>query len=242
MTRDIVVINGWGMAKSVWQGVAPALDGYAVRYVDLDEVLNDTEKSLAAAAVAVARLAAARCHVIGWSLGAQLALQWAHARPEQVATLALVAATPCFVQQPDWQAGMERIVFDDFAAQFERDAPQALGRFALLQARGDAQASCVGRRLRGATSAVTMRTKAALQSGLELLRTTDLRPMLHDVRQPVYLAHGANDALVPLAAAQRLQHGLQRARLQVFPSAGHAPHVSQAAGFGARFADFIHEQ
>ncbi|MGH6693044.1 MAG: alpha/beta fold hydrolase, partial [Gammaproteobacteria bacterium] len=41
-----------------------------------------------AIAETVARAAPARCHVVGWSLGGQVAIAWANNAPRQVASLA----------------------------------------------------------------------------------------------------------------------------------------------------------
>jgi pimeloyl-[acyl-carrier protein] methyl ester esterase len=238
MTRDIVLINGWGMASAVWRDTTAALRGYTLRFIDLDQVLGEADCPLQR----IARLAPARCHVVGWSLGAQLALQWAHAAPEQVESLALIAATPSFVQRERWTAAMDTAVFEAFVAQFEGDAAQALGRFALLQARGEQDMTRVARALRDATCAVTSQTRAALDAGLALLRTNDLRPLLHEIRLPVQLLHGADDALVPAAAAQRLQQALPNARLRLLRSTGHAPHVSDPAAVAAQLREVFRER
>ena len=46
--------------------------------------------------------------LIGWSLGGAVALAFAHARPERVARLVLVGATPRFVAADDWPHAMTR--------------------------------------------------------------------------------------------------------------------------------------
>ena len=80
---------------------------------------------------------------------------------------------------------MERAVFDGFARDLAQDADGTLQRFALLQARGDTSARKVARRLQACTASTGSAEQAALVSGLELLRTTDLRrrcPRLRSLR------------------------------------------------------------
>jgi pimeloyl-[acyl-carrier protein] methyl ester esterase len=66
----------------------------------------------------------------------------------------------------------------------------------------------------------------ALRGGLDILEHEDLRPALAEVMQPVLVVHGAEDQLVPLAAARHLALALPRARLEVIDGTAHAPFVS----------------
>lgn len=242
MTPDVVLLNGWGMTDAAWLPFVTALPGDCrVHTIDLDELHDGTGAGLEDVAAAAARRAPRHCDVVGWSLGAQVALQWAHDRPAQVRRAALIAATPCFVARPDWPAGMETAVFEGFAASVHRDPAAALTRFALLQARGDANMSAVARVLGAAVYPDTADARAALRAGLEWLRRTDLRPLAPEVRQPVYLAHGAEDAIVPVAAAARLDDELPAGRLYVMRGAGHAPHVSQPVALAACIQEFFYE-
>ena len=243
MRRELVLLNGWGMTQAVWQPMVAALpDDYVVHRIDLHELAPHGDAGIEDFAVAAAGRAPAHCSVVGWSLGAQIALQWAHDSPAQVGRLVLIAATPCFVARSDWPAGMEPSVFDDFADDVQRDASGALARFALLQARGDENMSAVARALRAAVCRDTGDSQRALRAGLECLRRADLRARTGSVTPPAYLIHGAHDALVPLAAAERLRSDMPQARLGVMPRAGHAPHVSEPAAVAASIVEFLNEQ
>lgn len=235
----LVIVNGWSMSRVVWEPLASALPQVRdIRYIDLDDSFPELAGGVEAAAQALARRAPARCDVIGWSLGAQLVLQWAAAAGGQLHKVGLIAATPRFVAGADWTAGMPKQVFDAFAQAAQ--APDAtLARFTLLQARGDARASTVARTLRTATGVVG---EAARAAGLAILRDADLRPNAARVTQPVLLAHGAEDALVPVSAAEWLVRHLPHAQLHLFPATAHAPQVSQAAALATLLDGFFHGQ
>jgi pimeloyl-[acyl-carrier protein] methyl ester esterase len=233
MKREVVLLNGWSMTRAAWRPLVSALPAdWTVHAIDLQDLGSGASADLAAA---IARRAPRACDVIAWSLGAQLALQWMHDRPDQVRRAALIAATPCFVARADWPAGMDPAVFEAFAAQVGAQPVAALQRFALLQARGDANMHAVARELRGALCDAGA-AEAALQAGLACLRGSDLRAAAGRVRAPVLLAHGAQDAIVPVAAAMRLAAMLTGSRLEVYGETGHAPHLSRPAALAAAIA------
>lgn len=230
MKREVVLLNGWSMTRAAWRPLASALPAdWTLRTVDLHELGSGTSAELAAA---IAQRAPRTCDVIAWSLGAQLALLWMHDRPDQVRRAALIAATPCFVARADWPAGMDPVTFEAFAAQADAQPAAALQRFALLQARGDANMHAVARALREALCDAGA-AGAGLRAGLACLRESDLRAPAARVQAPVFLAHGAQDAIVPVAAATRLAGMLAGSRLEVYGDTGHAPHLSRPAALAA---------
>lgn len=233
MKREVVLLNGWSMTRAAWGPLISALPAdWTLHAIDLQDLGTGTSAALAAA---VAQRAHRTCDVIAWSLGAQLALQWMHDRPDQVGRAALIAATPCFVARADWPAGMDPAAFEAFAAQVRAQPVAALQRFALLQARGDANMHALARALRDALCDAAA-AQAVLQAGLACLRDTDLRAAAGRVQAPVLLAHGAQDAIVPVAAARGLAAMLDGARLEVYGDTGHAPHVSRPAALAAAIA------
>jgi pimeloyl-[acyl-carrier protein] methyl ester esterase len=241
--RDVVLLHGWGTGPRLWRPVARRLRSrFRVHVPELPlrgAAQPRAFRSLAALARAVARAAPARCFVAGWSLGGQVALAWALAAPQQVARLALLAATPCFTQRPGWACAVPQEVFAAFAAELAADRERALGRFAVLQARGDARSREVLGALRRAAARERTGARGALEAGLALLRAADLRARLARCAQPALVLHGARDALVPLEAARRLAAALPRGRLRVLARCGHAPHVSRPLAVARALVGFF---
>lgn len=72
---------------------------------------------------------------------------------------------------------------------------------------------------------------AALQKGLAILQTNDLRGKLQNITQPVLLLHGDRDVITHPSAAQWMARQLKNARLVMFPQCGHAPFLSDPEQF-----------
>ncbi|HET8608384.1 MAG TPA: pimeloyl-ACP methyl ester esterase BioH [Burkholderiales bacterium] len=244
--RDLVLLHGWGVGGTVWGEFADRL-ATRVRlhvidlpgYGDSDGAASEPYTLHALCTQLIAQLPP-RTTVCGWSLGGQLALQWAVAAPQQVERLVLIATTPCFVERADWPHGMRRPVFDAFERDFERDRAKTLARFADLQAHGDARSKAVRMRLRRAVQQ-QLPDPAALAAGLRMLRDTDLRGALDAVRQPALVIHGGCDALVPPGAAYWLGDALPAARTKMMDACAHAPFLSQPEMAATLIADFVNE-
>jgi pimeloyl-[acyl-carrier protein] methyl ester esterase len=197
---------------------ALALAGYAGTAACEPYTLERLAQSAAAAAPA-------RCHVVGWSLGAQVALEWARRAPQQVADLVLLGATPCFVRQGDWQCAMEPEVFHEFAAGVRDEPDGTLKRFASLQAFGDGDVKRVTRYLRAHLQSDVACT--TLMGGLDVLSETDLRGVLCAIDQRALIVHGERDTLVPEAAGEYLARALPHGHFRAITGAAHAAFVSK---------------
>ena len=74
--------------------------------------------------------------VVGWSLGGQVALQWALARPDRVRRLVLVATTPSFVTRDGWRSALAAETLARFGDELGVAYRLTLLRFLTLQMRG----------------------------------------------------------------------------------------------------------
>lgn len=238
-------LHGWGAHAGVWRELAARLaPRFRIHALDLPgygATPACEPYTLEALAGKVARAAPRRCCVVGWSLGGQVALAWARRAGRQVERVALIATTPCFVRRPGWPHGIEAGVLEDFARALKEDLAGTLGRFSLLQARGDAGAKRVARRLRAALSGRRIPDIRTLEQGLDILLKADLRADLAAVRQPVLVLHGARDGLAPAAAGRRLAAALPRARFKLMRGCAHAPFVSQPGRTANALREFLDE-
>ncbi len=238
-TLPLVLLHGWGTHPGVWSDVIARLElGQAVSAPDI------AADGAATAEQAVDRLAAAapgRCVVAGWSLGGQLALAWAHRHPQQVARLVLIATTPRFTAATDWPHGMEPAVLAGFGAALAADPAATLRRFLMLESQGDAQARAVARQLDALLHARPAPAADALQTMLDWLRDTDLRPLLAAVQQPALVVHGDRDHITPLAAGTHLAEALPQARLEIVGGAAHAPFISAAPAVAGLIGGFCRD-
>lgn len=237
----LVLLHGWGSNAAVFDGLRQTLgDAFEVTAPDLF-ARADGPWDLDTLIASLALRAPERCTVLGWSLGAQIALRWSELRPEQVTRLVLVAPNPSFVQRESWPCAMSLSTFDAFARAVADDVDATLSRFCSLQAQGDLRSRTVLRTLRDALAARRPAEAARLAWGLSLLREHDLREAVARVSQPTLIVHGARDALVPLAAAEWTAAAMPEARLSVLGGAGHVPFVSAPSTVAALVGAFCSE-
>ena len=241
---DLVLLHGWGMNACVWDDLATQFaQRFRVHNVDLPGHGGGSACVPYTLDVITAALAAAlppRAIVCGWSLGGQVALNWALTAPAQIARLVLIASTPRFVRGPGWDCGMDVTALDGFAHGLAADPHGVLQRFVTLQAQDDTAGRVVARRLRELLLAHGVPDAACLAAGLRILKETDLRADLPRISQPVLIVHGEADAVVPLAAGAFMQRGLPHSTLEVVAGAAHAPFIAQPRVVARRIAEFCH--
>jgi pimeloyl-[acyl-carrier protein] methyl ester esterase len=218
----LVFLHGWGYTPRLWDGLRgelAAFESAAPLLCPPSPDLLDWSDRLAADLPDGALL-------IGWSLGAMLAMACAARHGSKVRGLCLLGASPKFVASDNWQAGLAADTVSAFRTGFSRQPARTLQRFLALQVMGDVARPALTPVLEAALAAPT---ETSLDAGLQILEAADLRSLLPKIQQPVRLLHGTGDALMPLAAAQWLSHALPAATLACVPDAGHALMLHQPA-------------
>ena len=237
MTAPLVFLPGWCVGRGPELAAVDALKGTILDlpgYRDAPLVAD-----FYAAADEIAARLQPRTHLVGWSLGAQMALAIAARAPEKVGKLVLIAGTVSFVQRAGWPHAMPPEMLAEFAANVAADIGAILPRFIGGFNRGDARAKEVTRIL--LDLADPLPPAATLATGLGWLREVDLRPLAPLVTAPTLLVHGANDPLMPLAAAEALAALIPGARLATFADCAHAPFISRPEEFLERVQAFLNE-
>jgi pimeloyl-[acyl-carrier protein] methyl ester esterase len=180
-----------------------------------------------------------RCVLVGWSLGAKLALSIAADFPQRVTALVLISATPRHMQSPDWPQGMKQDALEVFERALEQDWQHTLDDFVWLQLRGSRNAQESHQAITAALSAQGAPQPQALATGLKLLGSVDLRAQVSRIRQPALVITGQHDRVTSPEAARWLAAAMPHARLVEVPRAGHAPLVSHHAEVAAAMREFL---
>lgn len=219
----LVLLPGWGFTPAVWKPVIAELVQLGVqRHRILTPNLPfHPQNTLAQTLGPFIQALPGHAHLIGWSLGGELALALAQAFPERLASLTLVSSTPCFMNRADWSDGQPDALLDDFDQRLAADPAALLKRFSMLIRHGDSGA---GRdRVLGETLALANDTDPSrLAAGLSLLRDIDLRATVCAITMPTLLIHGTQDAVVPIVAAEWLAKNIEKATLLEIHNASHA--------------------
>lgn len=169
--------------------------------------------------------------LVGWSLGAQVALAALPRLGDRVRRLALVGATPRFTEGDGWPHGLPARAVAALAARLERQPARTVARFLDdCFAPGELDpAARAALAAAGEPGGLPSPDLACALAGLDLLTGTDLRAALPAVTRPTLLLHGEADVIVPVGAARAMAALLPAARLVTFPATGHAPFLSRQA-------------
>ncbi len=191
-------------------------------------------------AVIVRRLGAERVDVVGYSMGARIALRLAVAHPDAVGRLVLeapsagIADAAVRAERAAADAERARLVVSQgveaFAAHWEAE-PILAGEAALLAAARARQAAI---RRSHAPLGLAASLVYAGQGAME-----PLHDRLPAIVAPTLVVAGADDLARP--RAEEVVAAIPGARLVLVPGAGHAPHLERPDRFHALVFDFLME-
>lgn len=235
--QAIVFAHGFGTDQSAWRWVAPAFEGRftVVRFdhlgcggSDLSAWREARHGSLDGYAADLLEILDAlelpRVHYVGHSAGALIGLLASIAQPGRFARMALVGASPCFVDDPaaGYRGGFQAAEIDGILDLMERDQIAWAGALAPLALGADAPpalADDFGSGLRQIDPLVARRFGG-------LVFRADLREKLPLVTVPTLLLHCRRDSLVPPEVAGYLHRQLRGSVLRWIEAHGHCPHMS----------------
>ncbi len=239
----LTLLHGWGLNGAVWDSLRePLAANFTVHAVDLPGHGYSSASALTgmnAAADAIADALPAHTHLLGWSLGGQVALSIAKRHAARIDKLVLVATTPRFAESADWPHGKKAQVLDDFAARLANSYAATIRGFLALQTLNQPNARSVIAALQLAMSARGEPSAASLQAGLQVLRHSDLRPLLGAISQPTLVIQGDHDALTAERAGHWMAGNLPDARYALIEHAAHAPFLSHQDIFLQKLFDFL---
>ncbi len=255
-TRDVVVLHGYGQSGRTFAPfLAPLLRECRFHLVDLpgmgrsraefpfsedlfarnDAALEDT----------IARLGLSRFHLLGYSVGAQIALRWLSRGPRpQVINYIHVDHTPFAGRS--WAGGFDEKLlntFREFNSQLDFTAPAVGSIFAQPQAIQNGYAECLQALV---DSGLSLAGKGFVVPALfgfapfrnwsldsvqwswarEYIRAyatdqNDLRALVRNIDVPVTVIAGGTSALCPPAAVEFMRAELPKGSVHVLKGVGH---------------------
>ncbi len=238
---DLALLHGWGLNGAVWQNIRDALaENFTLHLIDLPGHGRSADvkaTTLDAMSEAINQVLPAKTHLLGWSLGGQIAMKFALRYPEKIDKLILLATTPQFVAGDDWPHGMKSGVLADFASRLSTHYAATIKNFLALQVlrpehneRHDNIRQTI-RQLQKSVLAGGAPNLENLMHCLEILAETNLRPMARHISTPTLVVQGDHDALTPEAAARWLAVAIPAAEYAMIEHAAHAPFLSHRAAF-----------
>lgn len=196
MKESVLIISGWAHGLEAIRPMGDALsDVFDIRLMSGNEVLK--KRGIPDADI-----------IITGSMGGLLALELL---PDRCRKLVLISSTARFCAGEDYPCGIPERILQRMVLRMQKDPAAVLRDFYInVHAPHPPLPTDPGC------------PPAELVNGLEYLLHADLRDSIPGISIPVLLLHGAQDRIIPAAAAEWLQEHLPDSRLQIFPGAGHA--------------------
>ncbi|RMH45832.1 MAG: pimeloyl-[acyl-carrier protein] methyl ester esterase [Gammaproteobacteria bacterium] len=241
---DVVMLHGWGLHGGIFAQVVPWLSQkYRVHIVDLPgfgrSAVPNQAYTMDMLTSQVLDVAPSQALWLGWSLGGMLAMHVAASHPDKVQGLITVAASPRFIQAPDWPHAMKPEVLDQFAGLLLEDYRGTLIRFLAIQTMGSETQRDDIEFLKTQVFQYGEPAPRALRGGLDILRTTDLRAQIGQITCPWLRLYGRLDGLVPVKSADDVAALAPNSQQHIFAKASHAPFISHPDAFLDVVAPFL---
>ena len=254
--EPVVLIPGLGLDRSYFAAAIPQLERFAkVISLDLRGVGQSAKPpgpySMRLWAEDVSalldHLGERRAHVVGSSLGGCVALELVDQRPDQVASLVLVAAFSELDRSLELNfrlriAIVEQLGMTDVLA--DHMLLWTLSRRFIETERGKQAAAAIQQAVRRNTPALYASfLRAILEFGRVLPEQAGqpkVTERLSRIAVPTLLVVGADDILTPVSFSRRIQERIPGAELAIVPDCGHITFVEQPDENARLVVDFIH--
>jgi pimeloyl-ACP methyl ester esterase len=245
----VVLLHGWCMSSAVWkyqfEGLTPSMrliapdlrghgrsreisgglnfDGFAEDLVDLFDALG-----------------LAKVVLVGWSMGAQIALQSCAELSGRLAGMVLLSATPCFTASADFPHALALSEVVGMRLKVQRNTQRAVdGFYARLFAAGELENSFSAAEIKQLFSTMSPPDTAAMLEALDALARTDLCHLLATITAPTLILNGALDQICLPEASYYLKTDIPNARQIIFPECGHALFLTRSEEFNTEIIRFV---
>jgi len=241
--KDLVLIHGWGMHSGIWE---PIIDKFSNEYTlhlvdipgmgkshvidpyDLNHLVEVISESLPTS-----------FDILGWSLGGLITLKMSLMYPEKIHRMVLVGGTPCFINQIDWNHGVDIRDFNDFANKLFKNYKSTMINFYTLQLMHSKNSKLLIKKLKQIDEAENPPDVKSLQLGLDILLKNDLRDDINKIDHQTLLIVGDMDRLTPKSASMWLESHMKKGQLKVIEGASHIPFLSHPDEFFRHLDRFL---
>lgn len=239
----IVLIHGWAMHTGIWRTFAQQLaQHYQVICLDIpghggsDTVEPYSLEKISEVLIEVVR-PPSFC-VLGWSLGASIALTMANMFPQRIHSFICLAGNPKFVQTQNWH-GMPMPLLQEFAINLQLNCQLSLLHFLTLQTHGLPNQKSLLNTLKQAIYERPPPTTTTLNKGLQILKNADLRENLSALKCALMIIQGDKDKIVPVQTSQDMQKIQANNELIIISGGGHVPFLSHSALLIKKISGFV---
>lgn len=227
---DLVLLHGWGLHSEFFRPWLPhVLPHCRVHLIDLPghglspAVTPFTLDAMAhAVAHSMARVAP-RYAVAGWSLGGAVALRMAIDFPDRISHVVTLASAPRFLRADDWTHATTPHALELLRGGLGRDYAGTLAQFFELNLAS--RWSALSATLKHLTTQRPATQRIALEDGMALTSSVDLRDEIARIRAPLLAVSGRLDRLSYSQSSAWLAARTGGTHIEL-AHAAHAPHLS----------------
>lgn len=244
LNGSLVLLHGLMTSKEVWASqINHFADNYRIIAIDLAGFGCSSKAPLRASYGDHAQdvyellqyLRIREVHLVGWSMGASVAIHFAELFPSGLDTLTLVNACPKGISSDDFPWSPESGMALAMMEMLEQDPAGMAEKF-------------VTRILSGSTDEllykkildIANKTEASVAlHHFRLAIQSDLRAVLGSIAVPTLLINGEPDVFSPTQANKYMLQQIKDADWIEIPGAGHAPFLTVAATFNTCLERFL---
>ncbi|HZD58954.1 MAG TPA: alpha/beta fold hydrolase [Anaerolineae bacterium] len=238
--KEIIFIHGWLGDSTVWRGTISATSRIGnIHLIDLPPMINmSTYRDAVLRLIEEERMN--KAYLIGWSLGALVALQVVQSAPEKVGGLVLVGGTGKFINSDTYSLGQPTHAVASMKQRFAQDPERTREEFFKQMFSREEIAAGLDRKVASEIFA-GMRgwdVREAI-AGLDYLLECDMLASLSLISQPTLLVHGNRDRICPLKGAEYLCERISDSQLLIIQNAGHIPFLTNPSSFNTHLGEWL---
>ena len=233
--QTLLFCNGLGCSQEIWQYLTPRLSTrYQLVLFDYpgtgnaqpdayDAHRHSTLQGYVEDVVAICQaLRLERVILVGHSVGASIALLTAAKVPALVSSVVLLAPSPCYLNEPGYYGGFERVDVDQLLSLMEQDYDGWASLLASLLI-GSQNPATLGEQL---NSFFCQADHLITTNLARLTFYADVRPFVPTVGMPTLILQCQQDVAAPEEVGAYMSRHLPQGILVTMQATGHCPHLS----------------
>lgn len=240
--RPVIFIHGWNMAASVWDMQLDSFSKAGLEAIAVDlrghgDSADMAPFNVAQSAKDIKTLVDNRHYerpiIVGWSMGAMVAIEYALSYPDELAGICLVGGTPRFIRTEDFPHGLPPKDLKGMKLKLRRDFERCIAEFRAAISSGLTPEEKI------LVADTPLPRACAAKEGLDELASVDLRHRLGQINIPVLLIHGTQDRVCPPGASAYMEGEIKGSQVVLIEGAGHLPFLSHREVFNEVVEKFI---
>ena len=244
----LVLLHGWCMSSAVWalqigalatsfRVIAPDLRGHGLSDPAPDG--HDFRGFVRDLRLLFERLDLHDVLLVGWSLGAQVALQLRATTERRLHGLVLVSGTPRFTACGDFPHGLQASELQGMRVRVRRNLAKTVQEFRTsMFAAGECDEPAAVERVRAVFTGIPVPARQVALDGLSALAEGDMRDMLPELSLPTLVISGDRDTICLPEASAFMAGRIVNGMLRVFDGCGHAPFLTRYSEFNNAIREF----